>query len=154
MKNIEIKTQKGEWNGYAFPIVDKYVHAIEFNRLLNLKCLSEIREKYKSVIEHKDVDPEYAIECEAEAWAEENYPNAPSDMVRTIIQNYRFNGRSGADRKLSRELLNRLPNLIVSYARHSHTDYDSCSTSSDGRSSLRLSVNGQARQVIDEWRAD
>lgn len=75
------------------------------------------------------------------------YPFAPENEEYAIIEHYCMKGR-----KPSKEIINRLDNLVVAHVRHNYTDYDDYVCSSEDRNNFRTTKNISARSIISDWR--
>lgn len=138
-KPISIIIFKGFWNGYSFPILDKFISAKDAQRLKKSKKL-KTNKNYAELINLTKSNADAIIDNFEKIFTAK-YPSAPN-VMNEIIQRYKNKGR-----KISVEMLSRMDNLIIAHVRHNYTDYDI--TPYD--SSLRLQFNSQARQIIKTW---
>ena len=144
-KKIEIKDIKGKWNGYAFPIIDKIIKKKDLTRLQKSKKIQN-NKNYKELenyfLTNEDIIKEEFIEI-----FNKNYPNSyinPNDLITQYISN---------GRRISKEMINRMYALIISYMRHNNTDYDNYVTkSNEEREHLRKNFNFKIHKEVETWR--
>jgi len=76
----------------------------------------------------------------------ELFPNAPISADE-LIENYTKKN----NRKISKEIINRLYALTVAYIRHNYTDYEGSYNNAETHSIAKQQYNQQAHSIVREW---